>query len=362
MSVFSGRDMAAIRAALLAFYDASARPLPWRATTDPYAIWVSEVMSQQTRVDTVIPYYQRWLQRFPDITALAEASLDDVLALWEGLGYYSRARHLHAAAGMVREQHGGTLPGTYDALRTLPGVGDYTAGAVASIAFGEAQPAVDGNVRRVLARLLDEPAPSSSRLRAVATLLLPRDRPGDFNQALMELGATVCTPAGPACGDCPLRGHCAARAAGTQRDRPRRVERRPVPTCIVATAVIHSPAGRVLVQRRPEAGLLAGLWSFPGVEVDVEEDAPDRVLELAGRLAPGVAAEARPLGTVEHTFSHRRERYACYAVQAEEGTPGDVTAWIDGNRQGVTLPRGQQRIHALALRALRLSGRAGGPG
>jgi A/G-specific adenine glycosylase len=180
-----------LRRALLAFYDARRRDLPWRRDPDPYRVWVSEVMLQQTRVDAVVPYYERWLRRFPTVAALASAEPDDVLRAWEGLGYYARARNLHRAARVVREHHHGAVPSEPSALRALPGVGDYTAGAIASIAFGRAEPAVDGNVRRVLARLLDVAAPAPARLRKVAAALVPSERPGDFNQALMELGATV---------------------------------------------------------------------------------------------------------------------------------------------------------------------------
>ncbi|HEX2166809.1 MAG TPA: A/G-specific adenine glycosylase, partial [Longimicrobiales bacterium] len=238
-SPFSRDDADLIRARLLAFFDASARPLPWRQSRDPYAVWVSEVMSQQTRVETAIPYYQRWLSRFPTVAALADASPDEVLKAWEGLGYYSRARNLHAAARIVRERHGGEVPVQYDALRALPGVGEYTAGAVSSIAFGARRPAVDGNVRRVLARLLDDPAPSPAMLHAAAGALVPAERPGDFNQSLMELGATICTPRAPRCRRCPVAGRCAALAAGTQEQRPLPKPKKVVPTIALATAVVR---------------------------------------------------------------------------------------------------------------------------
>ncbi len=204
----------ALRRALLAFYDARRRDLPWRRDPDPYRVWVSEVMLQQTRVDAVVPYYERWLRRFPTLHALATAEPDEVLRAWEGLGYYARARNLHRAARVVRERHAGDVPSEPAALRELPGVGDYTAGAIASIAFGRREPAVDGNVRRVLARLLDVADPPPARLRAVAAALVPAERPGDFNQALMELGALVCTARVPRCADCPVRGVC---RTGTRR-------------------------------------------------------------------------------------------------------------------------------------------------
>src|SRR5688572_31827881 len=192
------------RRALLGFYDAHRRALPWREDPRPYRVWISEVMLQQTRVDAVVPYYRAWMERFPDVRALAAAPLDDVLKSWEGLGYYARARNLHRAALVVRDRMGGELPARASALRELPGFGEYTAGAVASIAFGEAVPAVDGNVRRVLARLYDEPEPTARWLRERAAALVDPARPGDFNQALMELGATVCRPRSPDCARCPL--------------------------------------------------------------------------------------------------------------------------------------------------------------
>ncbi len=213
-------DPEGLRSALFAFYDRDGRDLPWRRERDPYRIWVSEIMLQQTRVETAEPYYCRWMERFPTLDDLAEASRDEVLKVWEGLGYYSRARRIHDGARMVRERLGGEIPSTAQALRELPGVGEYTAGAVASIAFGEVTPAIDGNARRVLARLFDLADPGLAELRTIAEELIDRDRPGDFNQAVMELGATICKPRAPRCEACPLGSVCRARAAGTQLDRP----------------------------------------------------------------------------------------------------------------------------------------------
>ena len=199
-------DIPGFRRALLGHFDRSRRALPWRSERTPYRVMVSEFMLQQTRVETVIPYYERWLRRFPGWEALADAGEDEVLRAWTGLGYYRRARNLHRAARVVRERFGGELPKEPAALKRLPGVGEYTAGAVASIAFGRAVPAVDGNVRRVLCRILDVAAPTAGRLREEAARLVDPGRPGDFNEALMELGATVCTPRAPGCGGCPVRG------------------------------------------------------------------------------------------------------------------------------------------------------------
>jgi A/G-specific adenine glycosylase len=272
--------------------------MPWRETRDPYAIWVSEVMLQQTRVDTVQPYYRRWMARFPTVQALAAAELDDVLRVWQGLGYYARARKLHRAARLICRELAGRVPDTVDGLRSLPGVGEYTAGAVASIAFGVRTPAVDGNVRRVLSRLYDLEAPSPARLRELAAGLVPADRPGDFNQALMELGATLCRPRSPACEACPLAQCCRARALGVQETRPRRLASKPVPARKARTAVLLRQDGRVLLVRRRGSGLLAGLWEFP------DDAAPAPVRELVGR-----ARRRSSLSPVVHTFSHLRVTY-----------------------------------------------------
>jgi A/G-specific adenine glycosylase len=362
ISDFTDDDIQEIRSALLAFYDASARALPWRSTSDPYAIWISEVMSQQTRVDTVVPYYERWLQRFPDVAALADATLDAVYKEWEGLGYYSRARNLHAAARTLRERHTGAVPSSYEELRSLPGIGDYTAGAISSIAFNERQPAVDGNVRRVLSRLLDDPNPAAQRLRGVAAALVPADRPGDFNQAVMELGATICTPSAPACGPCPLSHLCAAHAAGTQHERPMRTPKRAVPIIDVATAIIRGTDDRVLLQRRPSSGLLAGMWSFPASEVPRGGEASQIALAVARALCDVSDEPAVALGHVEHTFSHRRERYHCYVVAAlgSDVTGGDVV-WVGHDRSRYALPRAQQRIHDLAFRSVGLTAPGNAP-
>ncbi|MBA3584678.1 MAG: A/G-specific adenine glycosylase, partial [Gemmatimonadetes bacterium] len=253
-------DAAETRQDLLAWYDRQQRDLPWRRERDPYRVWVSEVMLQQTRVETVLPYYERWMKRFPALDDLADADPEDVLRAWSGLGYYARARNLHRAAMTVRERHGAVLPNDAARLRELPGVGAYTAGAVASIAFGRPEPAVDGNARRVLCRLFDLASPSAAELFRRAAALVDPDRPGDFNQALMELGATVCRPRAPRCARCPLARGCRARARGTAEYRPRARSGGPVPAFRVGTAVVVSSRGRFLLGRRPPRGLLGGLW------------------------------------------------------------------------------------------------------
>lgn len=314
-------DPAAFRSALLGHFDRHRRPLPWRTDRNPYRVMVSEFMLQQTRVETVGPYYARWLGRFPDWRALADASLDDVLLEWEGLGYYSRARNLHRTARAVRERHGGELPADPVALRTLPGVGDYTAGAVASIAFGKPVPAVDGNVRRVLARLLDLPGPTPAQLRREAARLLDPDRPGDHNEAMMELGATICTPRAPRCEECPVASWCAALTAGTVAERPAARPRRPVPRVDYATVVAIDPAGRILLAKRPEQGLLAGMWEFPSVEIappGVRATTAAASLEhLATFGLRGRPAES--LAPVRHAFTHLRATYRPVVVRCDPG-------------------------------------------
>jgi len=258
-----------IRRALLDWYRANRRDLPWRRTRDPYAIWISETMLQQTRVETVIPYYERFLERFPDVAALADAESDDVLGAWAGLGYYSRARNLQAAARQIAERHGGRVPDDVEALRALPGIGRYTAGALASIAFDRPEPIVDGNVARVLARVkgiredVKQPA-VVKRLWEEAARLARGPAPGDLNQALMELGATVCVPGEPRCPACPLREDCAARLQGTQAMYPGRKARNARPlrqTCMLLAHV----DGAVFLEKRPPSGIWGGLWSLPEV-------------------------------------------------------------------------------------------------
>ncbi|MEZ4425760.1 MAG: A/G-specific adenine glycosylase [Gemmatimonadota bacterium] len=337
-------DPAALRARLLAWYDRARRDLPWRRTSDPYRVWVSEVMLQQTRVETVIPYYERWLERFPTVSALATADLDDVLPLWKGLGYYSRARNLHRAAQAVLERHGGEVPAEPDALRALPGVGAYTAGAVASIAFGRPEPLVDGNVRRVLSRWYDLEAPGDREVWALARDLVDPERPGDFNQALMELGATVCTPRAPRCEGCPVEGSCLARARGTVELRPPPRKRGPVPHVHVLSLVVWTAEARTLLVQRPERGLLAGLWEFPA-------------RELAGPPDPGRCAS--PLPPVEHVFSHLKATYHPLLIRMEDppdsaeaalervGAEGARPRWVTvPEAEVLALPVAQQKILA----------------
>ncbi|MCX7939638.1 MAG: A/G-specific adenine glycosylase [Thermoflexales bacterium] len=293
-----------IQRALLRWFDANKRPLPWRTEPrDPYRVWVSEVMLQQTQARTVIPYFERWMARFPTVQALAEASLDEVLKMWEGLGYYSRARNLHRAARHAVTHYGGALPRAAEALRALPGVGRYTAGAIASIAFNQRTPVVDGNVRRVLCRLFARA--DDADIWALAESLLPEDRPGAFNEALMELGALVCTPRAPRCAICPLRRLCAARAAGTPEAFPAPRRSSSTPLVRVQTAVIVA-GDAVLMGQRPAEGLLGGLWEFISSEL---RDPPQESLAMMVERRVGLDVSAAPatlLGETRHAFTHFR--------------------------------------------------------
>lgn len=329
-------DPGAVTAALLAWFARAQRDLPWRRTRDPYRIWVSEIMLQQTQVATVIPYYERFLERFPTVCALAGASLDQVLSLWQGLGYYARARHLHAAAQQVCERYDGVLPADVHALLKLPGVGEYTAGAIASIAYQQDVLAIDGNVVRVLCRLTDEERRPSApgvraRLRALGQTLLPPGQAGAYNQALMELGATVCTPSSPDCRQCPLAAHCLAHARGTQAQRPVPEPRRQPPLRQMATAIIERE-GRLLIVRRVPSGLLGGLWETPGVEVAPGEQAPLALAQgLHTWLELDVGVEAE-LAVVRHAYTHLRVQVRAYRANAlgaaRTSGPWDAVHWL----------------------------------
>ncbi len=297
---------------LLDWYDRSARALPWRQRAGapdphrvwPYRVWLAEIMLQQTTVATVIPYYQRFLARWPDIEKLAVAGLDDVLHAWQGLGYYARARNLHKCAGVVARDLGGRFPATARALRELPGIGPYTSAAIAAIAFGEPVAVVDGNVERVISRLyaITGPLPGTRPIIGEAVAgLVPRDRPGDFAQALMDLGALLCRPRAPACGDCPLSHACRARARGIAETLPARPPKTPRPRRhgIVYWAERAAAGGggrEVLLRRRPERGLLGGMMEFPSRGWNGKGER---------ETGPPLAADWRPVeGIVRHTFTH----------------------------------------------------------
>ncbi len=297
-----------IRTNLLAWYAIHRRRLPWRETSDPYAIWVSEVMLQQTQVATAIPYYQRFMDRFPTPAHLAAADLQQVLKLWEGLGYYARARNLHRAAGQVVSRFEGRVPDDPETFRSLPGVGDYIAAAVLSIAFNRVMPVVDGNVKRVLARLFEMETPVNGAnahavFREPAMELICHDLPADFNQAIMELGALICRPRNPACAHCPVCHHCLAHRHGTTATYPYRRKSPKVPLRRLAIAVIRKQ-GKMLVVRRPTEGFLGGLWEFPAVPADGRE-LNQREIEDRLSAETGLKIEIeRPLTRIRHAYTH----------------------------------------------------------
>ncbi len=293
---------------LLDWYRQQGRSLPWRGHPDPYAVWVSEIMLQQTRVEAVIPYFEKWMRLFPTVRDLAAASEQDVLSAWEGLGYYSRARNLYKAAKIVVEQYNGELPRDLKALRGLPGIGRYTVGAIASIAFNLDEPTLDGNLRRVFARLFDvsEPAdspPGEELLWKLAGAHLPPGKAGDYNQALMDLGATICLPKNPRCLLCPLMEICQARINGTQEQRPVLKPKKETPHFTNAAAVILGNE-TVLLAKRPSKGLLGGMWEFPNGRVEGE---PAEGLQSALEAGYGLKVRTgEALATVQHAYTHFR--------------------------------------------------------
>jgi len=310
---------------LLAWYDRHARALPWRARkgehADPYRVWLSEIMLQQTTVKAVAPYYIRFLSRWPTVDALATASLDDVLRAWAGLGYYARARNLHACAKEIVEQHGGQFPRNLDALRALPGIGEYTAAAIAAIAFDFPAVPVDGNVERVVARLFaveDELPAAKPTIKELAASLLPSRRAGDFAQALMDLGATICSPKRPACALCPWNDSCLAKERGDQESFPRKARKREGRLRRGVAFVVLRADGRVLLRRRPDKGLLASMMEVPGSAWSHDFDDG-----TARRSAPRLAAKMewrRLHGVVLHVFTHLPLELVVCATQVPRAT------------------------------------------
>ncbi|HEY3313038.1 MAG TPA: A/G-specific adenine glycosylase [Anaerolineales bacterium] len=314
---------------ILNWYQQNARVLPWRGLSDPYAIWVSEIMLQQTRVETVIPYFERWMRQFPGVKALAEASQQQVLSAWEGLGYYSRARNLQQAARMVMDDFGGKVPESLDELRTLPGVGRYTAAAIASIAFGRDEATLDGNLRRVFARVFDVAIPADSPagenlLWDLAQSQLPAGRAGDYNQALMDLGSSICLPKKPLCLLCPLADLCRSRSAPESRPvlKPKAaVPHRQKMACVIIRD------GCVLLGLRPARGLLGGLWEFPAVEVELVSPESMQICLAAHyglRVSTGVF-----LTEVNHTYTHFSLSESVWFGSLEGQADDPALHWVD---------------------------------
>ena len=337
------RSLEELAPSLMDWYNRHVRPLPWRESPTPYRVLVSEIMLQQTRIEAVLPYFDRFMEALPDIHALAQAPEDLLMKLWEGLGYYSRARNLQRAARQVEERFGGELPGSFEELLTLPGIGEYTAGAVASIAFDQPVAAVDGNVLRVLARLTDcredvTRPQVKKRLAALADSLVPWERPGVFNSALMELGETVCLPnTQPRCEACPVREFCLAAVKGCARELPvrapkkaRRIEQR-----LVLVVIASGGEPMVLLHRRPEKGLLAGLWELPNLLADPSWDAAQRRRAAREQLhAWGVEPDSPlyELGPGKHIFSHVEWQMEGLCVTVSPFTVGEDYLWATGRR------------------------------
>lgn len=330
-------DLQTIQDALIAWFEENKEDLPWRRTADPYAIWLSEIMLQQTQVKTVIPYYDRFLERFPSVDLLASAPLDEVLKLWEGLGYYSRARNLHRTARLVVREFGGQFPSEVDDLLKLPGVGRYTAGAISSLAFGLDAPLLDGNVIRVLTRLFDIEddisRPETKRaLWQRAELLLPPGRAGAWNEGLMELGRRVCTPRNPGCAGCPLLDHCLAAQRGAQHERPVRPPRKRTPHYDVTAGVIWNDDGQVLIAQRREEDMLGGLWEFPGGKREPGETLPECLSrEIREELGIGIAVGSQ-ITTIQHAYTHFRITLYVFTCKHLEGEPQAIEcagfAWV----------------------------------
>ena len=350
MSLSSADD--ALTGALLGWYDRHRRVLPWRAPAgrraDPYHVWLSEIMLQQTTVATVKSYFDHFVARWPRVEDLAAADLDDVLHAWQGLGYYARARNLHKCAKVVAGDHGGRFPDTEAALLTLPGVGPYTAAAIAAIAFDVPASPVDGNIERVTARLrrITQPLPAGkTAIQAAARQLTPNTRPGDFAQAMMDLGATVCTPRSPKCDLCPWQGACAARAAGNAENLPARAPKKAKPTRYGVVFWVVDGRGRVLLRRRAERGLLGGMIEVPSTDW---RGTPWDMGEAAGH-APLPAAAWEGAGEVRHTFTHFHLRLAVVCGTVTGGDIADGTWVHPRDFGGQALPTLMKKVAKAAL-------------
>lgn len=366
-------EWAAVARALAAWHTAQQRALPWRTAPpgarDPYAVWISEIMAQQTRLETVVDYFTRWMARFPTVRELAAAEQQEVLKLWEGLGYYARARNLHKAAQQIVEQHDGDVPSTRRELLALPGIGEYTVGAILSLAFNQPAPLLDGNVKRVLSRLTDLADPIDKpavvrhlwELAQIVVESAPPDLPGAVNESLMELGATVCTPQNPRCLLCPVAAYCRAAARGTQSQRPVTSPRKATPHFDVAAGVIwqgEAHNSQLLIAQRPQEGMLGGLWEFPGGKQEPSDvDLPACLArEIHEELGMEIAVGA-PVAVVPHAYTHFRITLHAYHARHVGGTPQAIGVadwrWIDfGELDAFPFPVTDQKVIA-ALRAER---------
>jgi A/G-specific adenine glycosylase len=323
-------DVKVLQEELLKWYQVHKRDLPWRKNTDPYRVWVSEIMLQQTRVDTVIPYYERFMKQFPTLQDLAQAPEEQVLKAWEGLGYYSRARNLHTAVKEVAEKYNGKVPDEPKEISKLKGIGPYTAGAILSIAYKRKLPAVDGNVMRVFSRLFalkDDIAKVTTRkkMEAIADKIIPEDSPGDFNQALMELGATICTPVGPQCLFCPVQTVCNAYKQGIQEELP--YKKRAKPPLQMPVLFLWVTCGtQFLIEKRAEQGLLQGMWALPTLE-NVAEDQVDPYLQQICKEWGFIIRDMKRIGNLEHIFSHRHWKITLITIDLQEKPETLLSNW-----------------------------------
>ncbi len=350
-----GRDarVPIIRRGLLKWFRANARDLPWRRTDDPYAIWVSEIMLQQTQVATVIDYYNRFLKKFPTVEKLARAKQDTVLKLWEGLGYYSRGRNLHKAAKTIVSDYNGKLPDTIDELQKIPGIGRYTAGAIASIAFNKPAPILDGNVIRILCRIFriagnPKETETKNTLWELAETLVSPKHPGDFNEAMMELGATVCTPTNPACFDCPLQKTCAAFKHDEQEKLPYRQKAKPVPHYTIVVGIVYKD-DKILIDKRRQNALLGGLWEFPGGKKKSDETFKQAVAREVKEETAVVVEVGKRLTIIRHVYSHFKITLHAYLCEHKNGTAKplacDAVKWINpGDLKKYAFPAANVKI------------------
>jgi A/G-specific adenine glycosylase len=346
------RKVVWISAALLRWFRKAARPMAWRETRDPYHIWVSEIMLQQTRVETVAPYHDRFLRKFPDVRSLAAAPRDDVLKAWEGLGYYSRARNLHRSAGILVARHGAKVPSTVEELVALPGIGRSTAGAIAAIAFGADVPILDANARRVVARLFAvEGDPRSSAAESVlwkrSASLVRMGKGRDTALAVMDLGAVVCLPKSPRCPECPLKSRCSSRLRGLQDSIPPKRAKKKLPHHDVVAAVFRRTDGALFLMRRPSDGLLGGLWAFPSGRRDPGETFEDALRRLLREKLQVRAEIQREVGAVRHAYSHYRITLHGFLCEASGGAlpGGEGTGWLPGHGEGAfALPRADRTL------------------
>ncbi|VXD23674.1 A/G-specific adenine glycosylase [Planktothrix serta PCC 8927] len=328
-------DVIELRRSLLNWYAQTGRNLPWRNSSDPYQIWISEIMLQQTQVKTVIPYYQSWLEAFPTIHNLAEADLQTVLKLWQGLGYYARARNLHACAQQIVQQYNGVFPYELEAVLSLPGIGRTTAGGILSSAYNLPISILDGNVKRVLARLIALSVPPGKALKSLWELsdqLVDSNHPREFNQALMDLGATVCTPKTPNCSECPWTLYCQAYLLNLQSQIPMREISSPLPHKIIGVGVIWNQQGQILIDKRPAKGLLGGLWEFPGGKLEAGETLEECIKrEIQEELAIEIEVKDH-LMTLEHAYTHFKVTLNVYHCRYISGEPqpleSDEIRWV----------------------------------